>query len=269
VNTFELSPGNTLTYEHTSPSSGDGCTYVFFNALTGSAEMWRGDVAQALHDAGHGTLLYNMRGQADTTFSPGTHLDMNLVVADAVALLGALQPVRPVYVGLSIGGLFAAWVHLGGAPCVGLVLVNTLRRDGPRLQWINAAVTRAAEIGGQPLVMDLFAPLLFDETWLAANRAGALDASAYAPMDQHGGVYGLLSNGGGANWDVPWESLAMPTLVLTGRQDHVFYDETDVAVLSARLPAARRVTLDDAGHMIPVERPEAFIAELLALGVSV
>ena len=55
----------------------------------------------------------------------------------------------------------------------------------------------------------------------------------------------------------------MPTLVVTGQQDRVFRDPADVERLAARLPDARRVDLEDAGHMVPVERPERFADALV------
>jgi len=89
-----------------------------------------------------------MRGQADSPFSPGLKLDMNLIVEDASRLLTELNPLRPILVGLSIGGLFAATTWLTGADAMGLVLINTLRKDGPRLRWIGDALVRAVELGG-------------------------------------------------------------------------------------------------------------------------
>ncbi|MGD9172595.1 MAG: hypothetical protein PVF29_00445 [Desulfobacterales bacterium] len=80
--------------------------------------------------------------------------------ADAGKLLTAVSPVRPIFVGLSIGGLFASRVWLAGSEAIGLVLINTLRREGPRLKWIGDALVRAVEVGGLPLFRDLFLPLL-------------------------------------------------------------------------------------------------------------
>ena len=78
-----------------------------------------------------------MRGQADSPFSPELKLDMDLIVEDAFRLLTHVKPPRPILVGLSIGGLFAARTWLKGADAVGLVLINTLRKDGPRLKCLG------------------------------------------------------------------------------------------------------------------------------------
>lgn len=131
-----LGPDAGLYYEYAPPQDSAGYTFAFFNALTGDTTHWNASIVPALRAAGHGALVYNMRGQPDSPFSPATSLDEGLIVSDAVSLLGNVQPVRPILVGLSIGGLFAVRAWLAGAPAEGLALINTLRQDGPRLRWV-------------------------------------------------------------------------------------------------------------------------------------
>ncbi len=262
---LDLSPGNGLFYDFVPPGA-RGLTFVFVNALTGSTAMWQAEIAPALRAAGFGTLAYNLRGQAESPFTPGTELGQSLIVDDLCRLLAEVAPPRPVLVGLSIGGLFAAGACLAGAAAEGLVLINTLRRAGPRLDWINAATLRAAQIGGLRLLMDLNMPLLVNEDRLAEIRADFLADAPYEPLDPGHGHYNLLANSARADWDLPYERLDLPTLVMTGLQDRVFLDRDDVAALFARLPRARRLDLRDAGHLIPVERPQATVEALRDLG---
>ena len=84
------------------------------------------------------------------------------------------MPKRPVLVGLSIGGLFAAQAIQNGVQAAGLVLMNTLRKPGLRLDWINESTHRAFEAGGQELLLDLMAPMLFSPRKLTEMRADAL-----------------------------------------------------------------------------------------------
>lgn len=252
---LDINDSECLYYEYVAPTSADKYTYVFFNALTGDTNMWKNTVADALIDAGHGMLIYNMRGQADSHFNPDTALDQDLIVADATLLLETVAPQNPVFVGLSIGGIFAAWTALQGARCDGLVFINTLRRDGARLQWINDAVVRMVEVGGPELIRDIMSPLIMNEEWLGQNRPNVLTDDSYTPIDQKSGTYNLLASARSTNWDFPYEKLSMPTLVLTGAHDRVFRDPADVETLYARLPNARRVDVANAGHMIPVEQP--------------
>lgn len=262
--TIQLGPRDVLYYEYTVPSSAPGYTYVFFNALTGDTTMWEAVIAPRLRESGHGTLVYNFRGQINSPFSPGTRLNPQRIVEDALRLLDEVKPVRPLFVGLSIGGLFAVRAWLSGAEALGLVLINVLRRDGPRLRWFNDALVRCVEVGGLELFRDLFSPLIFHDDWLGANRANFLKPGPYTPIDKESGHYNLLLHSREADWDLPYERLTLPTLVITGLQDHIFFDQTDWDRLFARLPQAQHIDFADAGHLIPAERPEALAEALLS-----
>lgn len=254
---FNLGPQDQLYYEHFEPKDPKGDTCVFFNALTGDTTSWEAVIGPMLREIGHGTLAFNFRGQTDSSFSPGLELNANTITKDAISLLAEVKPVRPVFVGLSIGGLFGARAWLEGAQAVGLVLINTLRQDGPRVQWIGDALVRTVEVGGLDLFRDLFMPLIVNEEWQAANRSDFLKPGGYAPLDPESGSYKLLAEAGRtADWNLPYERLDLPTLVITGLQDHIFFDGDVVENLFSRLPQGRRVDMKNAGHLIPAERPE-------------
>ena len=261
--TLQIGPQDAVYYEYTAPTDDAGCTFVFFNALTGDTGMWEAMIAPRLRESGHGTLAFNFRGQANSPFSPGTKIDTPLIVDDAFNLMDELKPVRSILVGLSIGGLFAARTWLKGAEASGLVLINTLRRGGARLKWINDAMVRCIEVGDFDLLRDLFFPLLFNEDWLDANRANFLASDKYLPIDKNSGHYNLMAHSVETDWDLPYEQLTLPTLVITGLQDHIFLDRTDLDNLFGRLPDGRKIDISDAGHLIPVERPEALTNALL------
>jgi pimeloyl-ACP methyl ester carboxylesterase len=198
-------------------------------------------------------------------------LDVDLIVDDALKLLSEVKPVRPILAGLSIGGLFAARAWLQGAEALGLVLINTLRRDGPRLKWIGDALVRAVEIGGLDLFRDLFLPLLINEEWLEDNRSNFLNSDrSYTPLDPGSGHYKLLAEAGrDGDWDLPYEQLTLPTLIITGLQDHVFREREVIGDLFSRLPRGRRIDMINAGHLIPNERPVELADLLLNFGKGI
>ncbi len=271
MSVFTLGPNDALYYEYYPPESDKGCTFVFFNALTADTSAWETVIGPQARSAGHGTLAYNMRGQAGSPFSPGLKLDMNLIVEDASRLLTELNPPRPILVGLSIGGLFAARTWLKGAEALGLVLINTLRKDGPRVRWIGDALVRAVEVGGLDLFRDLFLPLLMNENWQRENRPNFLKAEGtYQPLNPDSGHYKLLSEAGRtSNWNLPYEKLEIPTLVITGLEDHVFLERNIVDDLFSQIPNGRRVDMPDAGHLIPAEKPEELSDILLTFAKEV
>ena len=268
---LRLGPQDGLYYEHHLPADDGRGTFVFFNALTGDTAAWEAVICPILRDAGYGTLTYNMRGQVDSPFSPKVELGEKEIVADAVKLLSEVAPAGPILVGLSIGGLFAIRAWLAGAEATGLALINTLRRDGPRLKWIGDALVRAVEVGGLPLFRDLFLPLLMGEDWLQQNRAGfLLPDSQYAALEPGSGHYKLLSEAGrNADWNIPYHRLNLPTLVITGLQDHVFLEKDVVDSLFAEIPDGRRVDMPAAGHLIPSEQPEALAGALLTFAKEI
>jgi len=268
---LRLGPHDGLYYEHHPPADENSSTFVFFNALTGDTAAWQAVICPTLRDAGYGTLTYNMRGQIHSPFSPEVELGEKQIVADAVTLLAEVSPVSPILVGLSIGGLFAGRAWLAGAEATGLVLINTLRREGPRLKWIGDALVRAVEVGGLPLFRDLFLPLLMGEDWLQQNRpAFLLPDSQYAALEPASGHYKLLSEAGRhSDWNIPYDRLNLPTLVITGLQDHVFLEREAVDSLFAAIPNGRRVEMPAAGHLIPAEQPEALAGTLISFAKEI
>jgi len=262
---FKIGDDDALFFEHQPPSRTEGATFIFFNALTGDTGAWEAEIGPALREAGHGTLMWNFRGQKDSPFSDPDAISTDGIVADAIKLIQDVAPKRPVYVGLSIGGLFAAQAHLGGAACKGLLFINTLRKPGPRLDWTNRSAHRAALIGGGRLIQDLMLQHLTGPAWQAANHANFLKDEPYEPLDPDSGAARLLRAGIGADWNIAYEKLDMPVTVLSGLQDHVFYNADDVAELTARLPNAETIDITDIGHLVTMERPATITRACLAL----
>ena len=263
---LEIAPGESLYYEYAEASgpSARGMTFVFVNALTGNTGMWQGGIAPALRDAGFGTLCYNFRGQAETGFGDGTELTPALVVHDLNRLLDHLAPPRPVPVGLSIGGLFAAQAELAAPRAAGLVLINTLRKPSRRLAWIGRAMVELARLGGSRLVMAANLPMIAGPELLAKLWDTSFAEEPFAPLDANDGLFRLMAGSLATDWDFPYQRLGPKVLLMTGHYDRVFRIDADIAELKARIPEVREIVYPDAGHLIPVERPERFTRDLIA-----
>ncbi len=259
---LELSPGETLYYEFSPPTKAAN-TFVFVNALTGNTDMWSGEICGSLREAGFGTLCYNFRGQAKTTFADETELTPSLVVEDLIRLLAELAPPAPILVGLSIGGLFAAQAILGGADAEALVLINTLRKPGQRLDWINQSMVRLAKIGGGRLVMTANMPVLAASDLLAKMWDSTFSNEPYEAPAETDGLFRLMAGPLETDWDLDYEKLDLPALVLTGEHDRLFRIDADIERLKGRLPDAKETRYDEAGHLIPLEAPDRFASDLL------
>ncbi|PIW29769.1 MAG: hypothetical protein COW30_04350 [Rhodospirillales bacterium CG15_BIG_FIL_POST_REV_8_21_14_020_66_15] len=262
-----LAPDDALPFDHHEPARDGAPTFVFVNALTGSTAAWEAVVAPRLREQGFGTLSYNFRGQEGASFALGTELTPDLIVDDLCRLLEARAPRDPVLTGLSIGGLFAAQAVLRGTPARGLVLLNTLREIGPRIAWVNDAMEVIVGAGGVQLFMDALFPLLVNQEFAGQARANFLKGG-YAPLDSAHGHMNLMRNARAADWHIAYERLALPTLVITGHQDRVFLDLDVVDRLYKRLPDARREDWPDAGHLLPLERPDRLADSLARFGAD-
>ena len=187
-----------------------------------------------------------------------------LIVDDLLRLLNEIEPHKPVLVGLSIGGLFAAQAIQQGVLAEGLILINTLRKPSQRLDWINESTSRAFALGGRQLLLDLMAPMLINPATLSEMSAAALLDDEYIVTAEQDGHMNLMRNAVSADWNFPWQNLKLPVLIMTGEHDRVFLVKEDVLELSEQLPNANMVNFANTGHMIPIERPEKFTNELLS-----
>ncbi len=259
-----LSPHNGLSYKYIAPNSADGFTFVCFNSLTGDKTMWETGIGAKFINQGHGLLTWNMRGQANSPFSNGEIHEDN-IVADAIRLLKKVEPQNPVFIGLSVGGLYAAKVHLSkeSYPCLGLILINTLRKISPRLSWINKSLVRLVETGGLDLLRDVYSPFLFGEKWQAQNRENFLKSHSYTPIKKNDGAWHLLKAGENTMWNVNWEMINVPVFNITGLQDKIFRNDKIIAEMLTQFQNIKSIEYKDAGHMIPVEIPEQLAKDIL------
>jgi 3-oxoadipate enol-lactonase len=253
-----------LNYRHTPGTAGR--TFVFCNHMGGSTETWEDRIAPGLREEGFGTLTFDYRRQGQTRSSETAQITPEDIVSDIRHVVGSIAPDGPILVGQSIGGLFATRAWLEGAPGEALVLMNTLRVPGPRIDWITELEERLLELGGTRLLMDTLSPMLTGPEELARLRATHLQPEPYAPMEATAPRLRLAGAARRADWNLPYESLTLPTLVLTGMKDRLFRVQSDVERLLARMPDARQVLFPHAGHALHLEEPDRLIAVLAEFG---
>ncbi|MFO7759595.1 MAG: alpha/beta hydrolase [Roseovarius sp.] len=263
-----LSETDAIHYLHHAPTRAGAPTFVFVNALTGSTDAWEAVVAPALRAQGFGTLAWNFRGQAGSRFDPALELTDAVITADLERLLTEVAPARPILVGLSIGGLYAARAVLGGVHVEALVLLNTLREINPRIDWVNTAMAQIVGHGGVSLFLDALFPLLVNGDFAARARGNFLKGD-YEPLPPEHGHMNLMRNAAHSDWSLDYGALDLPVLVITGLQDRVFLDVEVVDRLFARLPDARSEAWAEIGHLLPQEAPERLAASLARFGDEV
>ena len=238
-------------------------TFVFANSSGATTDTWEESIAPALRAKGYGTLAFDYRGQGQTKFGANAKLSPEEIVGDITTLLQRIKPARPVIVGLSIGGLYAAKAILRGSNAEGLVLINTLRKQNAQVEWINTLEERLIALGGMPLVLDVLRPVLSSCDQLEKLRDTHLSEEAYTPWPVDHPRRRLAEQVKKADWDIAWQELKLPVLIFTGVHDRLFRIQDDVDELTALLPDATTITYADGGHSLQAEYPERFVADLI------
>lgn len=261
---LSISETDGLYYEYDASTKDEGKTFVFINAITGDASMWQAIIGPALRDQGHGTLAYNFRGQANSPYTKSLELTEHIIVDDLILLLKTLKLKNIVLVGLSIGSLYAVKAMEKGLEVEAIVMINMLRRIGTRIQWMNDIIPQLLAAGGPNLMRDSFTHLITGPAFAEKTRATVfVDKPDYTPMEPDCGPMNLVTHMGTTSWDVAYENINVPALVITGLHDRVFYDAVVFEELYELIPNATRIDMDHVGHMIPVEDPNELVKAIL------
>lgn len=238
---------------------GAGHPLVLVHGHSLDQRMWQAQFE--IFAASYQVLQYDMRGYGRSALPEAEYRP----AADLAALLKLLKIKRAHVVGFSLGGGVALDFALAHSEMTaGLVLVDSLVPGRP---WstdfgdvfprLNQA-GRAGDIAGARALWRghrLFAPAL------ASPAAAALGAM----IDDYSGWHWANRNPARNETDGIPQSLgrvAAPTLVMVGEHDIPEFQET-AAELARGIPGARFLSLPGAGHMAPMEAPEAFNAAVL------
>jgi 3-oxoadipate enol-lactonase len=259
--TYKIDQSNEIYYEYVAPKAG-GKMFVFVNALTGSTTAWNGDIGNKIVNEGNGYLAYNFRGQEKSKFDKGLTLDTNMIVSDLVLLINSLDLKNIILVGLSIGGLYAALAIEKGLKSIGLILINTLRKNNPRLRWINKTMVNVARYGGTSLLMDFNMPVIASPSFLEKMEVNALNPENYKGLDEDSGIFKLMEGSLSANWDIDWSKIDIPTLIMTGHYDKVFRVPNDIDEICNTMKKIERIEFPECGHLIPIENPHEFAEKI-------
>jgi pimeloyl-ACP methyl ester carboxylesterase len=208
-----------------------------------SRAMWASN-ADALA-AGREVLTWDLPGHGASGAPAG--LSHEQCLADMLELLDTLGAARAVLGGMSLGGFLSLLLCARHPERVaGLVLVDTgpgFRDDAARAEW-NAWV---AELAEDLEARGLDALRSGPESAAAEHAAGAagLAAAARAILTQRDGeVFASLGR------------VAVPTLIVVGAEDERFLAAAEA--MASRIPDARKLVIEDAGHAANMDQPEAF-----------
>jgi len=241
---------------------GTGDTLLFLHGIGGNHRNW---APQLAHFGGMWkAAAWDARGYGDSAGKVARFEDFADDAAGVIAALGSPAHV----VGLSMGGRIALDLvkrHPGHVRS--LTLADTSAGSAATAAPEKVAAFLALRL--KPLVEDGLTP---------ADIAGSIVAEIAGPSISDDGRESLLDSHRRLRTDgyvaamravtgftdfPPFESISVPTLVLTGSEDRVA-PPAHARMMAERIPGARFVELAGAGHISNIEAPAAFNAALAA-----
>jgi 3-oxoadipate enol-lactonase len=232
-----------------------GPVVVFVNSLGTDSRVWDG-VVERLPSALN-LLRMDKRGHGLSTLEP-TARTVEAHAADLAGVLDTLDARRALVVGLSIGGLIAQMLAVTRPDCVsGLLLLDTAQRIGTPESW-NVRID-AVRAGGMASIADGVMERWFS-TAFRRDRGDVVEAwrILFSRMPAEGYVAACEAVRD-ADLTALARRIAVPTRFAVGAED-VATPPDLVRLAAERVPGARFSLIDEAGHLPPVEQPDAVAA---------
>lgn len=245
------SNGSELRYE----VAGNGPWVVLSHSLATDLSLW--DDQMAALTQRFTVLRFDTRGHGGSA-APDEPYSLDLLAADVLGLLDALNVARCAFVGISLGGMIGQHLALAAPERVErLVLASTTSGYPPeaRAMWADRIATVRAQ-GIEPLV----APTL--ERWFTAGYRNAAPESvariaalirATSPVGYIGCGHAIAA----LDTTPRLAAIRCPTLVIAGAQD-VGTPPAMGRLITQQVAGARLALIESASHLCNVEQAETF-----------
>jgi pimeloyl-ACP methyl ester carboxylesterase len=232
--------------------TGDGPALLLTHGYSATGEMWRGQLG-ALSPY-FKVITWDMRGHGASDYPQDqAAYSEAATVADMAALLDAVGAERAVVGGLSLGGYMSLAFHRAHPERTrALLIIDTgpgYKNDQARDGWNANAIRRAERLEAEGLG-DL------SKAGAEVRQARHRDATGLARAAR-----GMLTQHD-ARVIESLPAIAVPSIVIVGADDTPFLAASDY--MAAKIPGAKKVVIENAGHSANIDQPQAFNTALLA-----
>ena len=231
--------------------AGDGPALLLTHGYSATGEMWQGQLATL--SPHFKVITWDLRGHGASDYPQDqAAYSEEATVADMAALLDAVGAGQAIIGGLSLGGYMSLAFHRAHPQRTrALLIIDTgpgYKNDQAREDWNANAIRRAER--------------------LEADGLGDLSkASAEVRQARHRDASGLARAARGmltqrdARVIESLPGVAVPSVVIVGAQDTPFLAASDY--MAAKIPGAKKIVIEGAGHSVNIDKPEAFNTALM------
>jgi pimeloyl-ACP methyl ester carboxylesterase len=245
-------PGVNLWYTDT---GGKGVPIVLLHANTGTSANWAKQ-NEAFARAGYRVIAFDRRGWGKSTPDPATGPQPGSIAGDLDGLVGFLKLDKFFLLGVAGGGFaaldYAAWhpEHLRGL----IVGAST----GSFSEPVMTEFTKRIAIPGLDKL-----PGQYIELGLSYRGADPEGTARWSEIEEHARQSGAPSQPlRTPNTFAKVETIAVPTLILVADAD-LYAPQALMRIWAGHIKHHDWVVIDDAGHSVAWEKPDAFDAAVL------
>ncbi len=235
---------------------------VILHGLLGSARNWA--TAGKMLARSFDVFAVDLRGHGDSPPAPDRDYSFRALASDVSAWVDTAGLVRPLLLGHSLGGKVAMRLAVDTPErWRGLVVSDVAPRDYPPHHLAAFDAMQALDLGkltSRVQAEEFLRTRLADGNlarFLLTNLVREDDGSFRWRVDVAGLAAALPQLGRSPL--TPEENYSGPALFVRGAKSD-YIRETDQAAINTHCPRGQIVTLDNAGHNVHVDQPEAFTA---------
>jgi pimeloyl-ACP methyl ester carboxylesterase len=240
---------------------GEGPAVLFVHGYPLDRTIWRDQVG-ALE--GFRCIAVDLRGMGQSD-APDLGYSMPIYAADLAALLDVLGVDDVVLCGLSMGGYVALeFLRQWRARVRGLVLMDSRAdADAPEVRRARDAAAATARERGAGAIADAMLPKMLAPATLSRRPDVAERVRALMSSTPVAGIVGALAAMRDREESVSLLSTlaGVPTLVVVGEAD-ILTPPDQARAMAEAIPGGRLALIPGAGHLPPMEQPEATTASL-------
>lgn len=250
----------TVFYIH----QGEGAPVIFLHGMPLDHRMWRHQAAALVGKCR--VLIPDLRGFGRTG-GAGDKTTMDQLADDILALLDVLQISEPVTIcGLSMGGYLALLLARKAPERLRALILCDCRSqsDAPEVAANRGVLAERVLTDGSRVIAESMLPRLFASQ---TNERNPMAVDQVRDVILAGSPRGIAAaQRGMAERPDLTDSLgeiAVPTLVICGEEDAIS-PLAEMQSLAGQIPGAEFVPVPGAGHMAPLEQPDAVNAALVS-----